>query len=568
MALVTALAATAQKKAPEGFYVIEEQPEGELRIYNRHGSTRDENRDDNIVTTGKQEGTVNIVFADDRTVYIQRPVSESYYEGWVKGTLSDDGTTITVPTGQYTAYTRSFDMAVQMWMMKYDGEKSTYVADESITEIVYTVGDDGSISLQGTDAEHFLGVVNRCFGDTFSYLDFEWHGFGDFDTVYMPFTEEVITPPAGLQTQTMVATTGCHDGIGWTTMETTVQLGFDGDDVWIQGITPLLPQVWVKGSRSGNTITIPSGQMLGSYYSAILYLVGAQPDENDEPVIADIVFTYDGKGTYTSFTDIFINSSRETINFAVYYMGLTISETPDRTVAAPESLTVEPYIMSYEEPDENGNLVSGEAEVGAAIDGDNVYIQGITPIMPEAFVRGSVNKSGKVEFASPQFLGYYSSEEEGDFPIFFQAYDGDSGELLPSVEFSFDRRNGTLTAPSATIGIGINKTGLLLLQSFYDTALTPQEVVAVDALRLPAPAAAIYNLQGQRVDNGQRSMVNGQSSMVNGQWSMVNGESSMVNGQRSMVNGQSSMVNCQRSMVNGQLKKGLYIVNGKKIIMK
>lgn len=110
---------STQKKAPEGFTVIEEQPEGELRIYSRSGSiVKEIINDDDVyeIVTGTQDGTVNIVFAKDGSVYFQRPVSESYYEGWVKGTLSRDGRTITVPTGQYTAYTRSFDMAVQVWM--------------------------------------------------------------------------------------------------------------------------------------------------------------------------------------------------------------------------------------------------------------------------------------------------------------------------------------------------------------------------------------------------------------------------------------------------------------------
>jgi hypothetical protein len=66
-------------------------------------------------------------------------------------------------------------------------------------------------------------------------------------------------------------------------------------------------------------------------------------------------------------------------------------------------------------------------------------------------------------------------------------------------------------------------------------------------------ATAVYDLSGRRISNGQSSMVNGQCSMVNGQCSMVNGQSSMVNGQCSMFNG---------------LRKGLYIVNGKKVFIK
>lgn len=75
---------STQKKAPEGFTVIEEQPEDELRIYSRSGSiVKEIINDDDVyeIVTGTQDGTVNIVFAKDGSVYFQRPVSESYYEG-------------------------------------------------------------------------------------------------------------------------------------------------------------------------------------------------------------------------------------------------------------------------------------------------------------------------------------------------------------------------------------------------------------------------------------------------------------------------------------------------------
>ena len=257
-------AALPQQKAPEGFAVIEDQPEGELRIYSRSGMTVNEDRETAEITTGTQGGTVNIVFGADGAVYIQCPVSDSYYDGWVKCELSPDGRTMTMPTGQYTAYTRSFDMAVQVWMMRYDEEQHTYVADENVSEVVYTIAEDGAIAQQGTDGEHFLGVVNRCFGDTFAYLDFEWHGFGDYETVYTPYCDTNQQPPAGLATETLTATTGCFDGMGWDALSATVQMGFDGDDVWLQGVTPLLPKAWVRGRRSGNTLTFPSGQRVAT----------------------------------------------------------------------------------------------------------------------------------------------------------------------------------------------------------------------------------------------------------------------------------------------------------------
>ena len=501
--------AFSQARAPEGVTVIEEQPEGNLRIYARAGRTIKEiveEDDSHYITEGApQDGMMNIVYAENRVVYIQRPVSESYYEGWVKGTLSADGHTITVPVGQYTAYTKSFDMAVQVWMMCYDTEQETYVVDESVTDIVYTVSDDGVITLQGTDYNHILSCVNRAFGDTFSYLDFEWHDIGDFESVYTPNQEALPTPPDGLQTQTLIATTGCYDGLGWDAYNSEVQLGFDGDDVWLQGFTDLLPKSWVKGHRDGNTLTFPTGQILGSYFGYMVYMVGSKPDESGNPVTTDIVFTYDGNGTYTSYTDAFVSTVKDDIQFVVYYMGMTLSETAEQPSVVPQNIKTEEYYLTYQEPDDKGLLIVKEDKVRVGIDSETstLYILGITPLLPESCIAGAIGANGTVTFTTPQYLDTYNDEETGKFPIYFLAYNGNTGELLPSITFNYDSTTKVLKSPTATIGIGINKTGLLDIQDMYYAVFTPVNSSGIDVVTDCHPdACVIYDLHGRPVGNG------------------------------------------------------------------
>ena len=480
------LSADAQTKAPDDFTIIETMPEGQVQIYNRTGKTRNENSEEpGSITTNEQTGTMNVIFADDGAVYMQYPISNLnvMYNAWVKGTLSDDGQTITMPVGQYLVYTRSFDMAVQMWIMKpstqynadIDSVVNTYVVDESVHDIVYSLAPDGTITLQGTDEEHILGVVNRAFGSTYTYLDFEWLGYGDFESVFTPSGIDVTTPPAGLTTQEMIATTGSHDGYFWNPFNAKMQLGFDGDDVWLQGISTLLPDAWIKGTRSGDALVFPSGQLLGYYAGSPLYLVGAEPDAAGEPVVsAAITFTADGRGSYVSYNDIMVNTSKTQINYLVYYMGLTLSTEPDQTVAAPEGLALKEYLMNYQEPDADGHLQSGSYKVSAAAAGDKFYLQGITPFVPEAFIEGTVGTDGSLTFASPQYLGTFFDEESGiNYPVFFQTFEGSTGELLPQVTFAYDRETQAFTDPSTAIGIGINKTGLLAQQYLYNVMFTP-----------------------------------------------------------------------------------------------
>lgn len=98
----------ATLKAPSRVDIITEQPEGTVVNYTRSGEY--------LLSsfygyeTDYQTGRVKVVYADDgKTVYIQDILC--YGEGtgtWVQGELSDDGTTIAVPLGQYVSYNEEF----------------------------------------------------------------------------------------------------------------------------------------------------------------------------------------------------------------------------------------------------------------------------------------------------------------------------------------------------------------------------------------------------------------------------------------------------------------------------
>jgi len=491
---VGVLGAYAQLKAPEGFVCVEEQPEGELRVYTRHGKTVKEVEEGSteedyrryVVKGGEQDGNINLVFAPDGVVWFQRPVSDSYYDGWVRGTLSPDRSTITVPMGQYTAYTRSFDMAVQVWMMTYDADNDTFVPDQSVAEVSYTVLHDGSIALNGSDENHVMGCVNRAFGDTFHYLDFEWNGNGDYATVYTQSDEVPLTPPAGLQTQSLYATTGWHDGVVWTPYQAQVSLGFDGDVVWLQGLSDLMPKSWVKGLRRGDRLSFASRQFLGAYFSSSVYLIGVEPDAQGNPAISDsITFTANADGSYTSFNDIMVSSKRNDISYLAYYMGMTLAPELDRTVTPPDGLRFSPYTLDYQEPDDQGRLVTMPSQmVSTATTSDGrLYLQGITPFVPEAFIEGTLGVDRQLTFRSPQYMGEFFDESTGIvYPIYFQAFHGTTGQLLPEVTFAYDEATHAYVRPTTAISIGINKTGLLAQQYIYNATLTPTTVETVDTI--------------------------------------------------------------------------------------
>ena len=112
------MAVTAWGDAPD---IIYNQPKGTLRIYERQCVCIEETNEGEIVSSS-QSGKLNIVFGTDGAVYIQGLVSKDISNSWVKGTLSADGRTVTIPTDQYVDYTRTFDMAYQLKMLYYDAD--------------------------------------------------------------------------------------------------------------------------------------------------------------------------------------------------------------------------------------------------------------------------------------------------------------------------------------------------------------------------------------------------------------------------------------------------------------
>ena len=121
--------------------------------------------------------------------------------------------------------------------------------------------------------------------------------------------------------------------------------------------------------------------------------------------------------------------------------------------------------------------------------------------MDEALIAGTLHENGQVTFDSPQYLGSYYEEAEGNIPIFFQAFNGTTGTLLPQVTFNFNTDTQVFDTPSAAISIGINKTGLLSLQYIYNAVLMPADLASVKAQKTGTVMEKdiVYDLQGRRI---------------------------------------------------------------------
>lgn len=152
------------QQAPKRMDVITTRPEGELRTYLR---TAGQGIFANMSDLGLdvQSGKMDIVFAEDNVVYMKNILFNcnlNYGTSWVRGNLSEDGTTITVPLGQSIYYSDYYQADVLLCMgttmlVDVDGQADiAFAIDNNATEAVYIIDGD-KITLQNTVGSESTG---------------------------------------------------------------------------------------------------------------------------------------------------------------------------------------------------------------------------------------------------------------------------------------------------------------------------------------------------------------------------------------------------------------------------
>ena len=166
---------------------------------------------------------------------------------------------------------------------------------------------------------------------------------------------DVVTPPENLQLEEYALQSQLYQWEEFTPVTMPLMIGFDNNDVYLQGLCDYLPTSWVKGTRNGNTITLPTGQFLGlaagnddTYYP--LFFCGVNPDEQttEDVTLSDIVLTIDEQGNMSTNSWFMVNSSAEVTEGTAAYMTLTSNsilklEDKAATPANPSIAQFMPY---------------------------------------------------------------------------------------------------------------------------------------------------------------------------------------------------------------------------------
>ena len=279
-----------QRKAHSRVEIISEQPEGELKIYQRSGGAI-YNMWGYIFSTYQDGGAMQMVFADDgKTVYLKDPISQAVANTWVRAELSDDGKTLTMPLNQFITYFDEMDYGlITAWVDVTVDEDGYIVATPNldIHEVTFTIGDDGTISLNGSsgDVDAFEGSgIGLIYDD-----DQSWAGYVDWESVYTPFDATPVELPDGIVMENFSMTYVDSNGNAGGKM---VKVGMTGNDVYVQGFSSLVPDGIMKGTltEDGDMVTFPSDQYLGVGNSLFLNMMGLDADYT---ILDNLVFSFD-----------------------------------------------------------------------------------------------------------------------------------------------------------------------------------------------------------------------------------------------------------------------------------
>lgn len=214
-------------------------------------------------------------------------------------------------------------------------------------------------------------------------------------------------------------------------------------------ISNYIQGTWVKGTKSGNKITVEAGQPVayGAKFNATLSVNrGSALGTSFKKESGDITFTIEGNTISLDGSDskhvisVFWDDDDTATRYADYETVWTLDENylpPSRElISLPDGVTANDW---YAE----GTSSSGDvpATVKVAVVDNEFYVSGIFDDYPESWIKGTLEGT-TVTFPTLQYIGTYELLDVWAYAV--QMTD-DSYEPLESVTFTYDAETKTLT---------------------------------------------------------------------------------------------------------------------------
>ncbi|MBP3472039.1 MAG: hypothetical protein J6K41_07395 [Paraprevotella sp.] len=311
----------------------------------------------------------------------------------------------------------------------------------------------------------------------------------------------IITDVAGVEPKLYQrAATGTAYYLSNGSMNMTTQSGMvtvveDGDNVYIQNpITRYTIDAWVKGTKSGNVITVPTRQLLAynAQYNATVSLrwgvitaegsIGVADDHAEAFTftVNGNVLTLEGSAAWDQTADAYyMGAFWDDDNSATGYGDAETVLTYDPTYVAPSTDLVElptgaeatGWYMNAVAVSSDGETPVNNQAVNVAFFGNDVYVQGISEDFPNAWVKGTIDGT-TITFDKFQYVGKYSS-----YDCWFIGVDatGESAVIKDAVA-TYDATAKTITFVDDVL-INAAADRIYYLNWYTDVVLSAENVV-------------------------------------------------------------------------------------------
>lgn len=266
----------------------------------------------------------------------------------------------------------------------------------------------------------------------------------------------------------------------------------DGKVYFKDFISYAASDTWIKGERSGNTITIPTGQVFfyNTTYDYGLYVALASKASGSwAEVEGNITLTVDGDvitlnntdannivGAF--WTDDFSFSGYGDYNSVFTYDPEYVAPEP---IVLPENAEVEEWFNIGMTVTSSGSTeYSSKANV--AFVGNEVYVSGLFEEFPEAWIKGTIDGT-TVTFSGFQYLGMYAGYEI--YATGSNGYNNTSAELQ-DFTMTYDATAQKLTAVNSLLA-NAAKDRIYFLEAYEQIVISKtdpnyKEVLPIDEL--------------------------------------------------------------------------------------
>ncbi len=349
-----------------------DRPAGEYHVYNRGGSSLFLDWE-GIYESDQSSMLAEVVFAENNVVWMRNVLTYVNDNIWIQGTLSDDGTKITIPVGVKISYDSWEQQYLCLYPATLNMTDNTVSINTDIDEISYSIA-EGIISLNNTS-----GLTQ---GIGAFYDEGLWAGMMDVNTVYTPSPLQAVAVPDNLATsqyQLICINDNYSEGVDLDNLKGVfINIGREGNDIYISGLVPDDSSAWAKGSISGNVVTIAKDQLMGVSSGYGLYLEGATYEKitydwgwtqyNYTISDQDITFTLGEDGSLTS-PSIAMIVSTSTVDASLWASYIDAAISPAFTGSATPKTPTFTSVNCWD--DEFGEPYYGLAIRTSQIDNDN-----------------------------------------------------------------------------------------------------------------------------------------------------------------------------------------------------